>query len=175
MPWLEYNIHITGALTQNNVFSVLFNLIEPFVNSHRTMFQHWHYLFEPNVCGSTIGEVRLRFEGTTNNIATIRTDLIAQVANFKRQTNLIMDNTDVNGSHEGAHGDRALQYQGEAGPFGNDWNSIVEILQIGSESALKILRIGQGLTSNRSLEVYERTVRHNYYLHLPANQLLVEP
>ena len=162
--WLKYNI-----------LSVLFDLIEPFVNSHKAMFDHWHYLFEQNSCGSTLGEVRLRFEGTTTNLATIKTDLIAGISAFQTRTNLVMADTDTLGSHEGSHGARNQQYQGEAGAFGNDWNAIIEILQVGSESALMILHLGRGLTSNHSLTFSQRMVNHPYYLHLPANQLLVEP
>lgn len=175
MPWLEYNIHISDVLTHNNILSILFDLIEPFVNSHRASFEHWHYLFEPDVSIPTVAEVRLRFEGTANNLATIKTDLVREVDRFRLLTNLVIADGDRIGSHEGSHGTRNQQYQGEAGAFGNDWNAIIEILQIGSESALQILRIGRGLTTNHSLSFGQRIVNHPYYLHLPANQLLVEP
>ncbi len=175
MPWLEYNIHINGAITHNTILSILFGLIEPFVNSHRAIFEHWHYLFEPDVDHPTAAEVRLRFEGTANNLAVIKTDLVAEIDRFKTLTNLVMADADRLGSHEGSHGTRNQQYLGEAGAFENDWNAIIEILQIGSESALQILRLGRGLTTNHSLNFGQRIVNHPYYLHLPANQLLVEP
>ena len=85
-------------------------------------------------------------------------------------------NGEPTGSHEGCHGDRSGSYEGAASEsFGRDWQPIVNILQIGSESAIKILELGRTLVENRSLQACQRLVIHPYYLHLPANQLFVEP
>ncbi len=176
LAWLEYNIHINGQFDYANIITVLADLLQPFVDSHRTFFSHWHYLLEPNVCGSSPSEVRLRFEGTPQNLGQIRQDLITETEHFSQRTQLVMRDDGQLGSHEGCHGNRNSSYQGAASEnFGRDWQSIVNILQIGSESAIQILRVGRGLVENRSLQLGQRQVRHPYFLHLPANQLIVEP
>lgn len=81
------------------------------------------------------------------------------------------------GSHEGCHGARNKKFLGAASEeFGEDWSTIVELLQKGSEYALEILELGRKLKENKALQTYYRErVIHPYYLHLPANQLIVEP
>ena len=60
--------------------------------------------------------------------------------------------------------------------FGEDWSTIVELLQKGSEYALEILELGRKMKDNKALQIcYREQVTHLYYLHLPANQLIVEP
>lgn len=175
MAWLEYNIHIRGESTYGNIIAVLVDLVQPFVDSHANL-DHWHYLLEPNVCGSSTCEVRLRFEGATGILTGIRCDLTTEIEAFSRRTNLVMREDEQLGSHEGLHGNRDGHYQGAASEtFGADWPHIADILQIGSESAIKILRLGRRLVTNRSLQMGQKVVGHPYYLHLPANQLIVEP
>ena len=118
----------------------------------------------------------MRFEGTPENLRQIRQDLITEIGEFNQRTHLVMRDDEPLGSHEGCHGNRNSSYQGAASEtFGRDWQSIVDILQIGSGSAIQILRLGRGLVEKRSLQMGQRQVRHPYYLHLPANQLIVEP
>lgn len=156
--------------------AVLADLVQPFVDSHRNSFSHWHYLLEPDVCRPSSCEVRLRFEGTSESLRQIRRDLITEIGNSRQRTHLIMRDDEPLGSHEGCHGNRNSSYQGATSEgFGRDWQSIADILQIGSESAIQILRLGRGLVENRSLQTYQRQVNHPYFLHLPANQLIVEP
>jgi len=175
MAWLEYNIHLCGQPDYEDIIAVLTDLIQPFVDFHRNSFSHWHYLLEPNVCGSTSCEVRLRFEGTPEDLTQIMQDLITKIGHFARRTHLVMRDDEPLGSHEGCHGNRNSSYQGAVSEsFGRDWQSIVSILQIGSESAIQILQLGRGLVENRSFHMGQRLVRHPYYLHLPANQLIVE-
>lgn len=117
----------------------------------------------------------MRFEGTPENLRQIRQALKTEIGEFNQRTHLIMHEDEPLGSHEGCHGNRNSSYQGAASEdFGRDWQSMVDILQIGSESAIQILRLGKGLVENRSLQVYQRQVKHPYFLHLPANQLIVE-
>ena len=176
LAWLEYNIHLCGQPDYGNIIDVLSDLVHPFVNSHRGSFNHWHYLLEGNVSGSTSSETRLRFEGTSRNLSQIRHDLINEINRFSRNTPTIMRHNKGTGSHRGCHGHRNRTYRGAASEnFGRDWQSIADILQIGSESAIEILRLGRGLVENRSLQMGLRVVMHPYYLHLPANQLIVEP
>lgn len=176
MPWLEYNIHLREQPNYNNTPAVLVDLLQPFVGSHSNSFSHWHYLLEPNVCRSSPYEVRLRFEGTPENLRQIRQDLITEIGNFSQRTHLVMRDDEPLGSHEGCHGNRNSSYQGaDSEGFGRDWQSIVSILQIGSESAIQILQLGRGLVEYESLRMGQRQVNHPRYLHLPANQLIVEP
>ena len=87
-----------------------------------------------------------------------------------------MEDKGSSGSHEGCHGKRNNKYKGaKSETFRNDWPIIVEIMQMGSESAIKILELGVRLKEERSLQWEQRKVIHPYYLHLPANQLIVEP
>jgi hypothetical protein len=176
MAWLEYNIHLCGQPNYENIIAVLVDFLQPFVESHRGFFNHWHYLLEPDTCRASSGEIRLRFEGSQQNLGKIMQDLITEIGNYSDRTDLVMHDDEPLGSHEGCHGNRNSSYQGAASEgFGRDWQSIVDILQIGSESAIQILRLGRGLVENRSLQIGQRQVRHPYYLHLPANQLIVEP
>jgi hypothetical protein len=146
------------------------------VDSHRGFFNHWHYLLEPDVCRPHSCEIRLRFEGTPENLRHIKHDLITEIRNYSRRTHLVMCDDEPLGSHEGCHGNRNDSYQGAASEgFGRDWQSIVDILQTGSDSAIQILRLGRDLVENRSLQIYQRQVNHPYFLHLPTNQLVVEP
>ncbi len=155
--------------------TVLVDLLQPFADSHRGSFSHWHYLLEPDVCRTQSCEIRLRFEGSEENLRRMRQDLITEIGNYSDRTHLVMRNDEQLGSHEGCHGNRNSSYQGAASEsFGRDWQSIVGILQIGSESAIQILQLGRGLVENRSLEMGQRQARHPYFLHLPANQLIVE-
>jgi hypothetical protein len=176
LPWLEYNIHLCGQPNYENVTAALADLLQPFVDAHRSSFSHWHYLLEPDKCRANSTEIRLRFEGEKENLAQIRQDLLNEIRYYGAKTHLVMRDDVQLGSHEGCHGNRVACYQGAASEgFGRDWQSIVEILQIGSESAIQILKLGRGLVAIRSLQLYQRQVQHPYFLHLPANQLIVEP
>lgn len=140
------------------------------------MFNSWHYLIEPDRCRSSFVEIRLRFEGEEKDLNQMRSELVSELNNYSDRTHLSMRDDEKSGSHEGCHGNRNNTYLGaQSENFGRDWQSITEILQIGSESALRILRLGNGLVESRSLNVYQRQVSHPYYLHLSANQLFVEP
>jgi hypothetical protein len=176
LTWLEYNLHFSKQPTYEDTIAVLVDLLQPFVDSHRNSFSHWHYLLEPDVCRPSSCEVRLRFEGTPEALKQIKHDLITEIGNYSNSTRLVMRDYETLGSHEGCHGNRNSPYQGAASEkFGRDWQSIVDILQIGSEAAIQILRLGRGLVENQSLQMGQRQVRHPYYLHLSANQLIVEP
>jgi len=176
LAWLEYNIHLVGQPNFNDIIAVLVDLLQPFVESRRDSFVHWHYLLEPDRCRASSCEIRLRFEGSQENLKEIKQDLITEIRNYSGRTNLVASDGEPLGSHEGCHGGRDGSYQGSASEnFGRDWQSVVNILQIGSESAIQILGLGRGLVENRSLQVYQRQVNHPYFLHLPANQLIVEP
>jgi len=101
-----------------------------------------------------------------------------ELGNFSLRTSLVMSAEDALGSHEGRHGNRNEHYDGadsENWTLGIDWGKIVEILQIGSDSALQILELGRTLVENKSLQRYQRTVNHLYFIHLAANQLIFEP
>ena len=88
-----------------------------------------------------------------------------------------MNDSETLGSHEGCHGIRGNEFLGAASDnFGADWPTIVEIVQIGSESAIKILELGRSLSAPKSLEWGGRSgTYHPFYLHLSANQLYIEP
>lgn len=176
MPWLEYNVHLCQRPNYERIITVLIDLIEPFVRTHKKLFTHWHYLIEPDPCRPSFVEIRVRFEGSVRNLSRVRLELVSELRNYSDRTHLTMRDDETLGSHEGCHGNRNLSYQGAASEgFGRDWQSIIDILQIGSDSAIRILRVGRGLAENRSLQIYQRQVNHPYFLHLPANQLLVEP
>jgi hypothetical protein len=176
LPWLEYDVHLSRRPNYNDTIEVLTDLLRPFVESHRDSFRHWHFLLEVDSCRPSSCEVRLRFEGNPEELAEIKHDLITAVGDFSHRTGLVMCDDEALGSHEGCHGNRSASYQGAASEgFGRDWQSIVKILQIGSESAIHILSLGRGLVESRSLQTYQRQVQHPYFLHLPANQLIIEP
>jgi hypothetical protein len=162
----------------DNAIPILLDFVEPFVNSQGDRFIHWHYLIEPDICrGQNYCEIRLRFEGERTNLNTIRHELTDGLRDYSDETNIAMREEENLGSHEGCHGRRDELYLGPGvESFGRDWDTIIEIMQVGSESALKILRLGRKLEEERSLRLggRERTI-HPYYLHLPANQLFVEP
>lgn len=181
MDWLEYNIHthITYLELYKNgvlrVAEILTDLLEPFVREYGNRLTHWHYLIEPAVCRGPITiqspvEIRIRFEGERPNLDEIRRDLVSDLAGYCDRTHPTMREDELLGSHERRHGQRGQTYRG-AEPeedLKEDWPSVVEILQIGSESALKILRIGKKLESAKALAWEPRLVEHWYYLHLPA-------
>lgn len=161
-------------MQRNDLISVLVDFIDPFMRNHGG-YVNWHYLLEQNVCRSTRLEIRLRVEGTPEYIARFRQDMTNEIQNYRQRTNLVMSENDTLGSHEGLHGNRTGHYQGAASEnFGRDWNSIVRIMQIGSENAIEIFRLAQDLVERRSFDDGPRNVNHPYYLHLTFNQLLTE-
>jgi len=171
--WVEYNIHLRST-SMNDAISVLVDFVHPFMRNHGE-YVNWHYLVEQNSCGSTQLEIRLRVEGAKEYIDTFRRDMTVEIQNYSQRTNLVMSENDALGSHEGLHGSRTGHYQGAASEnFGRDWNSIVRIMQIGSENAIEIFRLAQGLVERRSFDDGPRQVNHPYYLHLTFNQLLTE-
>lgn len=171
--WLEYNIHLRSILT-NDAISVLVDFVYPFMRNHGE-YVNWHYLVEQNGCRSTQLEIRLRVEGAQEYIDAFRQDITTEIRNYSQRTNLVMSENDALGSHEGLHGNRTGHYQGAASEnFGRDWNSIVRIMQIGSENAIEIFRLARGLVERRSFDDGPRQVNHPYYLHLTFNQLLAE-
>lgn len=184
MVWLEFNIHIRNRVIGqldlfNDVFPVLLFFIRPFVNNHRTQFNHWHYLVEPDTCrGRDCFEIRLRFEGGEEDMNEIDNDLSYELEAYVNQANpigrRIMSMIEPSGSHEGSHGCRGETYPGEAQRFGGDWNNIVRILEIGSENALNIFALGAALRGDAALQPGTWRTTHPYYTHLPANQLLIE-
>lgn len=183
MVWLEFNIHMCHRLNDikslfANAVPIILDFVEPFINSQRDRFSHWHYLFEPDVCrGQPYGEIRLRIESDSATLERIKSELITMLDEYSVKTGIVMRESQHLGSHDGCHGRRGECYLGQQSEnFGRDWDTIIEIMQRGSENAIEILRLGRNLVEERSLEWggRERTY-HPYYLHLSANQLLVEP
>lgn len=198
MGWLEFNIHIREALSLESVIygngsvklfafdlldkavPLLLDFVEPLVDSQKGRFNHWHYLIEPDKCRKMgkdyiYYEIRLRFEAEGVNLDMIKHDLLDSLREYADTKRIAMREDEDLGSHEGCHGERGKNYYGsEDERFGGDWDTIVEIMQTGSESALKILRLGRGLKEESSLQLEPRYTVHPYYLHLPANQLFVE-
>lgn len=192
MAWLEYNIHVRQKLTIETITpilsSILADWIRSFVSTHTELFNHWHYLLEPDKCRPSIPsepfyEIRLRFEGDIEKLKQIKSHLVAEL---KQRTSLVMTEDEPLGSHEGRHGDRDRCYEGAAAEsdaegwtVGRDWEKIVEIWQTGSEFALKILQLGRGLEETKSTQLNSRQHfyphAHPHFLHFPANQLIVEP
>ena len=177
MPWLEYNLHITKSnlngveriidfreCTQNAII----HFIGPFIKKYKQLFQNWHYLIEPDDCGEAEGELRLRFKGSNTNLDLLRKKLVAELKEYVDKSGILMEDKGSSGSHEGCHGKRNNNYKGaKSETFGNDWPIIVGIMQMGSESAIKILELGVRLKEERSLQWGQRKVIHPYYLHLP--------
>jgi len=161
----------------NQTRDIIIDFVNPFVSRNRHLFSQWHYLFEVDQCREKQIEIRLRFKSSTTNLREIKHNLINELDSYVNLGNLLMKDSEPLGSHEGCHGTRGGTFQGEASDnFGGDWSTIVEILQIGSESAMQILELGRSLSTPRSLEWGGRSnVVHPYYLHLPANQLFIEP
>jgi hypothetical protein len=174
MEWLEYNIHVrSDRLWYENSIKVLRNMLGPFVKAHTGRFAHWHYLIEPDKCRQGYCEIRVRFEAEKSKLEEIRKELMQELRSFSV---VVMQHDELLGSHEGCHGERGRIYQGAASErFGRDWPIIVRIMEVGSEAAIEILQLAEGLTEKPSLEPCSRTVQHPYFLHLPANQLMVEP
>jgi len=181
MPWFEYNLHL-----RHSAFNVkqdyipirdgVLDFVKPFITEYRCLFSHWHYLFEVDQCREKQIEIRLRFESSADNILELKENLINELDSFVNDSNILMKESEVLGSHEGAHGNRGGTYLGaESEGFGADWPKIKEIFQIGSENALKILTLGRELVTPVSLNWGGRQTYRPYYLHLPANQLFVEP
>jgi len=184
LVWLEFNIHVTNVLVSmqnlyDDVTTILLDLVKPFIDEQRSRFAHWHYLHEPDVCrGRGFCELRLRFEGESANLEEIKNTLIRNLKEFSDKTSLAMSDDEPLGSHEGCHGSRNATYMGaQSEKFGGDWPTIVEIMQKGSEFALEFFRLGRNLVENRSLQYgrRDRPSEHPYYVHLPANEILVEP
>ncbi len=180
MVWLEFNLHIRNqALSWPDFFGkgseVLLGLVRPFVDARRTQLTHWHYLVEPDNCrGAGFFEIRLRFEGAEENINSAREALVAQL-NAGTMSQLVMRENEPLGSHEGEHGQRGARYAGpRSEDFGRDWDTIVGILEKGSESALAILDLGRGLVGPKSVQFGAWRTSHPYFTHLAANQLLLE-
>jgi len=181
MVWLEFNIHIRNrVLVPLDLFkdgtAILRDLVKPFVDGHRTLFVHWHYLLEPDICrGEGCYEVRLRFECSQKSVTTLRDELVAELGDFVTKSHLAMRENEPLGSHEGEHGRRGMTYLGaQSEEFGRDWNTIVDIMEKGSENALAILDLGRTLVEAKSIQPGIWRTTHPYYTHLPANQLLVE-
>jgi len=181
MVWLEFNIHIRNRVLRpfdlfNDSLAILLNLVKPFVDSHRTLFVRWHYLLEPDTCrGEGCYEIRLRFEGSETNIIQVKDALVVELNNFVNLRHIAMRENEPLGSHEGSHGRRGMMYLGaQSENFGRDWNTIVEIMEKGSEDALAIFNLGRTLVEDRSIGLGTWRTTHPYYTHLPANQLLVE-
>jgi hypothetical protein len=120
-------------------------------------------------------EIRLRFEGEESDLNEIKRDLVFSLDRFSKKENLSIADDRIHGSHEGCHGKREERYQGELRKYQQDWPSLVDIMQLSSESALRILNMGRKLSNDESIRRGRWFVLHPYYLHLPANQLLVEP
>lgn len=175
MPWLEYNLHIAKFSFQN-VRDAILDFIGPFIDKNGELIQNWNFLIEPDKCGLAEGELRFRFKGTQLNLEQIRKKLIADLNDYSRQTGILVEDG-TSGSHEGCHGKRDNKFMGAASEeFDEDWSTIVELLQKGSEHALEILELGRLLKGQKALQNYFRErVIHPYYLHLIANQLIIEP
>ena len=175
LPWHEYNLHIR-IYNFENVRDAILDFICPFINTNRDFFQSWNFLIEPDVCELAQGELRLRFKGTHSNLETIQNKLIIDLQEYARRTAILIEDG-PSGSHEGCHGVRHEKFLGASSEdFGEDWPTIVELLQSGSEHSLEILELGRNLKERKALQKYYRQrVVHPYYLHLPANQLIVEP
>ena len=175
MPWFEYNLHIT-KFSFENVRDAILDFIGSFINKNRELCQNWNYLIEPDGCKLAEGELRFRFKGINSNLEKIRQNLIADLKEYSQRTRILIEDG-PSGSHEGCHGVRNKKFLGAASEeFGEDWSTIVELLQKGSEYALEILELGRKLNETKALQTYYRErVIHPYYLHLPVNQLIVEP
>jgi len=175
MPWLEYDLHLRTYSFENARDSII-DFVGPFISRNRDLFQHWHYLIERDQCREKEGETRIRFESSSSDLIEIRWRLVKELKGYANRLGILMTEDESLGSHEGCHGNRNSTYQGpDSESFGSDWSAIVNIMQSGSEFAINILKSGKSLKKPRSVQYYTRTVRHQYYLHLPANQLLVEP
>lgn len=179
MSWLEYNIHIRRSDTwYPDIVATLTDFVAPFIREQKDegRFTRWHYLIEPDKCRNGFREIRIRFQGEQENLNAIERELIGQLRDFTETRNLTVRNDHQNGSHVGCHGRRGERYAGESETYGEDWPHIVDIMHEGSNSALRILCIGKKLRTDRSLRCEQRSpLPHQYYLHLPANQLLIEP
>ena len=180
MPWLEYNLHLSHVSFNiikdfDIVRDVIVDFIGPFISNKSHLYEHWNYLIEPDKCREKELEIRLRFESSESNLECVRQLLINELETYANRTNILMKENEDNGSHEGCHGIRNQTFQGASSEtFEEDWPNIVEIMQVGSESAIKILELGRSLKTHKSLQLYIRKIVHSYYLHLPANQLIVE-
>ena len=179
--WIEFNIHIRNRVILplnlfNDSVAILLDLVKSLVDSQRERFSHWHYLIEPDTCrGQGCYEIRLRFEGNEANISQIKSTLITNLNNYVNQNHRAMSENEPLGSHEGCHGCRGEKYLGaQSENFGRDWNTIVEILQNGSEYALNVFSLGRTLVEGTSVQLGQWHTIHPRYIHLPANQLLVE-
>lgn len=167
MDWLEFNIHIRNSTSIVALFedavSILLDFLEPFVNSQRGKFAHWHYLLEPDTCrGQPFGEIRVRLAGTKRNLAKIKNNLTTALAGYVQKSDEAMCEDEHLGSHTGCHGRRGESYRGlQSEDFGRDWETIVEILQVGSENALELLQLGRNLVEDRSLRWGGR--EHTYH------------
>lgn len=182
MPWLEYNLHLRNSsmnvqLDYDQILNALLDFVSPFILRNSHLYENWHYLFELDQCRKNQIETRLRFESTSINISILKENLIEDLDSYVNSSNILMKDSETSGSHEGCHGVRGKKFLGtDSENFEADWSAIVEILQIGSESAIKILKLGRSLTTPKSLTWGGRPgTYHPYYLHLSANQLLIEP
>ena len=182
MPWLEYNLHIRNSYFNvqkdyPQVVDALLDFVNPFITRNSHLYENWHYLFEVDQCREKQIEIRLRFESMSTNINILKGNLVDDLVSYVNRTNILMKDSETLGSHEGCHGDRGDEFLGATSDkFGADWPTIVEILQIGSESAIKILELGRSLSALKSLEWGARNgTYHPFYLHLSANQLYIEP
>lgn len=191
LVWLEYNIHIRPEFRYaypKKIITILLDLIKPFVETHKDEINHWHYLIEGDKCrGKEFAEIRFRVEARQAKLKEIKKQLSREVRKFSKEKHLTIPEGEDHGSHEGENGERDKTYKGAQSEkrWGQDWDKIVEILQIGSESSLKILYYYPSLRSSESHKGYQiirvidpRTriiTNHPYFLHLPANQFLVEP
>jgi hypothetical protein len=133
---------------------------------------------EPDICrGSNYYEIRLRFECDEIDLKYVKDTFVSNLLEFTERTHITMREDEPLGSHEGEHGHRHKKYRGiESENFGEDWPTMVEIMQRGAESALEILHLGTQLKGSKALGWDRRPSppEHPYFLHLSANQLLVE-
>lgn len=162
--WVEVNIHFQGGVDEARW--VILNFVKPFVDSHRKLKQSWHYFVErcpPSGERSGEPEIRLRFCGTSANIATIRTDLTSQL------TQLIQSGQPpVTHFHFGKHGGPG-QYDGEKDHWGKDWTIAMKQYENGAEFGLYFL-------SNypKQKDPHIPVERHGHrYAHLLLNQMTV--
>jgi hypothetical protein len=164
------------------VSTILLDLVDPFIRKQRDRFSHWHYLSEPDSCRGQelFKEIRLRFEGSADNLERIKYELEGDLEVFSERTHLTMKVNEPLGSHEGCHGRRNNQYKGAESEdlrFGRDFPVMVEVWQKGSEFAIDCLREGRKLVEVYPNQFVHRSspTEHPRYLHYPANQLLLEP
>jgi len=162
--WVEINIHFRDGWDEAR--RVIIDFVKPFVNSHRRLKQSWHYFLEkcpPNGDRPGEPEVRLRFFGRSNNIATIRADLNSELGRLIQS-----GQSPVTHFHFGRHGGPG-QYDGEADYWGKDWSIAMKQYQNGAEFGLFFLS-KYPLQKKPSIPIGRHGQR---YVHLLLNQMTV--